>query len=215
MDDRLVVVIVNLPGSLKMFPSSVIRKLARSEEMFAETHNFVGLGAHVKGPIDIDAMSDAFDALLAGTPGSRRPPRARPRRPHQIVVDDLIHPGIEVVELDDPARRTSAAALRPERITGSSPVDHPPTDRAQPTLYIHHSLADGHHQFSLIEELFSWYTDLVAPGTTRSGHRAARAGPFEVVLAERRRTETAAVGTRAVDAGDVCLRPAAIPANGR
>ena len=33
--------------------------------------------------------------------------------------------------------------------------------QAQPTLYIHHSLADGHHQFSLIEELFSttrtWY----------------------------------------------------------
>ena len=37
-----------------MFPSSVIRKLARSEEMYAETHNFVGLGAHVKGPVDID-----------------------------------------------------------------------------------------------------------------------------------------------------------------
>ena len=31
-----------------MFASSVIRKLARSEEMFAETHNFVGLGAHLK-----------------------------------------------------------------------------------------------------------------------------------------------------------------------
>jgi hypothetical protein len=33
-----------------MFASMVIRKLARSEEMFAETHNFVGLGAHLKGP---------------------------------------------------------------------------------------------------------------------------------------------------------------------
>ena len=47
-----------------MFPSSGIRKLARSEEMFAETHNFVGLAAHAEGPLDTDALSDAFDALL-------------------------------------------------------------------------------------------------------------------------------------------------------
>ena len=86
-----------------MFPSSVIRKLTRSEEMYAETHCFVGLGAHVKGPIDIDALSAAFDALLEAHPvlGGRleRGPDGR----HQIVVDDLIHPGIDVVELDDPA----------------------------------------------------------------------------------------------------------------
>ena len=44
-----------------MFPSSVIRKLALSEEMLAETHNFVGLSAHLEGPIDLDALTDAFD----------------------------------------------------------------------------------------------------------------------------------------------------------
>ena len=48
-----------------MFPSSGIRKLARSEEMFAETQNFVGLAAHVRGTVDVDALSEAFDALLA------------------------------------------------------------------------------------------------------------------------------------------------------
>jgi len=46
----------------------VIRKLARSEEMFAETHNFVGLGAHLKGPVDVDALSAAVDALLEAHP---------------------------------------------------------------------------------------------------------------------------------------------------
>ena len=51
-----------------MFPSSAIRKLARSEEMFAETQNFLGLAAHVEGPLDIDAMSDAFDLLLQAHP---------------------------------------------------------------------------------------------------------------------------------------------------
>ena len=51
-----------------MFPSSGIRKLARSEEMFAETHNFIGLAAHVEGPMDADALSDAFDLLLQAHP---------------------------------------------------------------------------------------------------------------------------------------------------
>ena len=39
--------------------------------------------------------------------------------------------------------------------------------QAQLTLYIHHSLADGHHQFSLVEELSSYYTDLVCTGRMR------------------------------------------------
>ena len=68
-----------------MFPSSVIRKLARSEEMFAETHNFVGLGAHVKGPIDIDALSAAFDALLEAHPVLGGHLERGPDGRHQIV----------------------------------------------------------------------------------------------------------------------------------
>ena len=48
--------------------------------------------------------------------------------------------------------------------------------QAQPTLYVHHSLADGHHMFSLIEELLSYYTDLVVHREYPRGHRAARAG---------------------------------------
>jgi phenolphthiocerol/phthiocerol/phthiodiolone dimycocerosyl transferase len=44
-----------------MLASSVIRTLARSEEMFAETHNFVGLGAHLEGHVDIEALSTTFD----------------------------------------------------------------------------------------------------------------------------------------------------------
>ena len=51
-----------------MFPSSVIRKLANSEEMLAETENFVGLAADVKGPIDIDLLEQAYDALLETRP---------------------------------------------------------------------------------------------------------------------------------------------------
>jgi hypothetical protein len=76
-----------------MFPSSAIRKLARSEEMFADTHNFVGLGAHAAGPIDIDALAAAFDALLEAHPvlGGHLE-RGQDGR-FEIVVDDLLHPG--------------------------------------------------------------------------------------------------------------------------
>ena len=70
-----------------MFPSSVIRKLANSEEMLAETENFVGLAAHVKGPVDIEAMSAAYDALLESRPVlTARLERGSDGR-HQIVVE--------------------------------------------------------------------------------------------------------------------------------
>ena len=167
-----------------MFPSSVIRKLTRSEEMYAETHCFVGLGAHVKGPIDIDALSAAFDALLEAHPvlGGRleRGPDGR----HQIVVDDLIHPGIDVVELDDPAAESPPIHLD----QSESLVQLRLTIRggqAEPTLYVQHSLADGHHEFSLIEELFSTYTELVTTGSSRPVTVHPAPDPLEVVLADR------------------------------
>jgi hypothetical protein len=167
-----------------MFPSSVLRKLARSEEMFAETHNFVGLAADVEGAIDVDAMSDAFDALLQAYPALAGHLEQDTDGRYQIVVDDLVHPGIEVVELDDPA-----AEPPPLYFDQSSSLVHfrltIRDGHAEPTLYIHHSLADGHHQFSLIEELFSCYTDLVTTGKSRPLTMHPVPDPLEVVLADR------------------------------
>ncbi|CAA0107062.1 Phthiocerol/phthiodiolone dimycocerosyl transferase [Mycolicibacterium vanbaalenii] len=167
-----------------MFPSSGIRKLARSEEMFAETHNFVGLGAEVKGTVDADAMSEAFDALLQAHPVLGGHLEQSPDGRWEIVLDDLMHPGIEVVELagDAPApplifdQTASLVHLRLILRDG----------QAQPTLYIHHSLADGHHQFSLVEELFSTYTDLVTTGAAKPVTVHSAPDPLEVVLADRK-----------------------------
>ena len=103
-----------------MFPSSVIRKLANSEEMLAETHNFVGLGAHVKGPVDIDALSAAYDALLEARPVLTARLERGPDGRHQIVADDLLPAGIEVVELDDPAAAQRRGSALPDRGTGGS-----------------------------------------------------------------------------------------------
>ena len=54
------------------------------------------------------------------------------------------------------------------------------------TLYIHHSVADGHRQFSLVEELFSYYTDLVCTGRIRPVIVHPAPEPLETALAERR-----------------------------
>jgi hypothetical protein len=167
-----------------MFPTSVIRNLARSEEMFAETHNFVGLTAHMVGPVDIDAMSAAFDALLEAHPVLAGHLERLPDGRHQIVVDDLLHPGIDVVELDDPPAEPpqmhldQSASLVHLRLTIRD-------GQAEPTLYIHHCVADGHHQFSFIEELFSSYTDLVSTGSLGSVTVQPAPEPLEAILAER------------------------------
>lgn len=167
-----------------MFAASAIRKLARSEEMFAETHNFVGLAAHVEGPVDVDALADAFDALLEAHPVLNGHLEQAPDGRYEIVLDDLVHPGLEVVELDGPDAQApplifdQAVSLVHMRLTLRD-------GRAQPTLFIHHSLADGHHQFSLIEELFASYTELVNTGEMRAVPVHPAPDPLEVVLAER------------------------------
>lgn len=167
-----------------MFPSSAIRKLARSEEMFAETQNFVGLGAHLDGPIDIDALSEAFDLLLQSHPVLGGHLDKGPDGRYEIVLDDLLHPGIEVIELDGPDAKApdplfdQSALLVALRVIVRD-------GQAQPTFYIHHSLADGHHQFSLVEELFATYTDLVTTGTTKPITVHPAPEPMEKVLVDR------------------------------
>lgn len=160
---------------------SVIRRLARSEEMFAETHNFVALTAHVTGPVDVDAMSEAFDTLLQTHPVLAGHLERLPDGRHEIVVDDLMPPGMEV---DD-----SSSESAPVHLDQSAALAHLRLNirdgQAQPTFYIHHCLADGHHQFSFVEELFAWYTDLVCTGRIREVAVQPAPVPLESVLAER------------------------------
>lgn len=167
-----------------MFPSSVIRKLARSEEMFAETQNFVGLAADVSGPLDIDALSEAFDLLLQSHPVLGGHLERGTDGRYAIVLDDLEHEGIEVVELNGPDDRPpplifdQSATLIHLRVTIGD-------GKSRAAIYIHHSLADGHHQFSLLEEFFASYTDLVTTGKTRPPSVHPAPDPLEKVLADR------------------------------
>lgn len=167
-----------------MFASSVIRRLARSEEMFAETQNFVGLGAHMTGPIDVDALSDAFDALLETHPVLGGHIERGADGGFEIVTDDLLHPGIAVVEVDDMADDVPPIPFDQQEALVHLRLIVAPGE-TQPTLYVHHSLADGHHQFSLIEELFSNYTDLVTTGNMRPAGVVAAPDALETALAAR------------------------------
>jgi phenolphthiocerol/phthiocerol/phthiodiolone dimycocerosyl transferase len=167
-----------------VFPTFVIRKLARSEEMFAQIKNFVGLTAHMSGQVDIDAMSLAFDTLLQAHPVLAGHLERGPDARHQIVVDDLLHPGIWVDEGD--SRSYGTATMQLDQSVSLVNLRLTLTNgQAELTLYIHHSLADAHHQFGLLEELFSWYTDAMGTGSIAPVNAQPAPEPLEVVLEER------------------------------
>lgn len=164
-----------------MFGATPIRYLSRSEEIFATGRNFIGLTLYVTGTVDVAALTRAFDALLQTHPvlAGHLEPGGDGR--HQIVVDDYGHPGIWVEKPDQTALQRlpdQAVALVNVRLRQLP-------ERAEVTLYTHHALADAHHQFALVEELFGHYTDIVG------GHQVAgvQAVPvpqsLEEVLAQR------------------------------
>lgn len=165
-----------------MFPTSVIRRLAPSEEMFAQSQTFFGAAVRLSGAVDVDAMSTAFDTLLLAHPVLAGHLERGADDLHDIVVDDLLHPGIWVVGDGD---RTSAsmrldqtAALANLRLnlTGGQP---------ELTLYTHHSVTDGQHHIWLLWELFSWYTELLGTGDidTVDPHPAPQS--LEAILEQR------------------------------
>src|SRR6202012_2018488 len=122
-------------GDFEVFPGSVIRKLAGSEEVFAHNETFFALAVDMTGPVDIGAMSDAFDALLASHPiFAGRLERADDGR-HHIVADDLLPPGIWLA--GGPGSQTAIAGMQLDqnqslmnlRLKGDG-------DRSELTLYV-------------------------------------------------------------------------------
>lgn len=165
------------------FPTSVIRRLARSEEMFAQSQTYFGATVRLIGSVDTAAMAMAFDTLLDAHPILAGHLERRADGLHHIVADDLLHPGIWLLKGEDATptarmrldQRVSVTNLRLRLVDGS----------AELTLFTHHSLADAQHQFGLLSELFAWYTDLVTTGDTGPVIVAQTPEPIEAVLAER------------------------------
>jgi hypothetical protein len=147
-----------------VFASSVIRKLAPSEEWYAQSKTWSSITLCLSGPFDTDAMSVAFDALLQSHPVLAGHLETGSDGRHQIVVDDLLHPGIRTAgDFDRGSAETRGIRLDPNEsvlnlMVGSS------EGRTQLTLCAHHSLADGYHLAGLLLELFARYTDVVCTG---------------------------------------------------
>jgi phenolphthiocerol/phthiocerol/phthiodiolone dimycocerosyl transferase len=168
-----------------MFPASVIRKLAPSEEMFAQSQTFFGSTAQLNGPVDIDAMSVAFDTLLQAHPVLAGHLEQGPDGSHQIVVDDLVPSGISVVGGED-RPSSDTARMRLDQGTSLANLRLKINDgRAALTFCTHHSLTDGQHHLRLLWELFSWYTDAVCTGRVEPVIAEPAPEPLEVVLSER------------------------------
>ena len=152
--------------------------------MLAETHNFVGLAAHVTGPVDIDLLSEAYEALLEAHPILTGRLERLPDGRHQFVTDDLMPDGIEVIELDGPDALPPAPHFdQSESLVAMRVIIR--DGQVQPTLYVHHAVADGHHMYALIEEMLSFYTDLVTTGRISVLNVEPAPLSVEAVLADR------------------------------
>jgi phenolphthiocerol/phthiocerol/phthiodiolone dimycocerosyl transferase len=171
-----------------VFPTSVIRKLAPSEEWYAQSKTFGAIKLHLSGPFDTDAMSVAFDALLQSHPVLAGQLEKGSDGRHQIVTDDLLHPGIWIADGHQSATSgTSSIKLDPS-VSLVNLMVRPADGEAELSLYAHHSLADGYHLAGLLMELFSRYTDVVC--TSSVGPASAQPTPESLeALLERRGIE--------------------------
>nr|WP_232425686.1 acyltransferase [Mycobacterium sp. JS623] len=137
----------------------------------------------LSGQLDGEAMSAAFDALLDCHPVLAGHLEKDADGRHQIVADDFLHPGILVI--DDDSRNAPAISLNPAVALINLMVKHT-GGRSELTLYVHHSIADGHHAAGLLFELLSRYTDVVCGGgTTASISVQPAPESLETVLEQR------------------------------
>lgn len=169
-----------------MFPAAVIRKLARSEEMFAQSQTYFGATVLMTGPVDVDAMAAAFEALLQAHPVLAGHLERGPDGLHQIVADDYQHPGLWVTGGPGrPPAPTARMRLNQTVALVNLRLHHVDDEHSELTLYSHHCMVDGQHQFGLLSELFSRYTDLVTAGRIEPVVAQPAPRPLEALLEER------------------------------
>ncbi len=165
-----------------MFGSTPIRHLTPSEEFYARAENFIGITLTLHGPVDVGSMSEAFETLLRAHPAhAGHLDRPGPDGRHQLVVDGYEHQGMWLETVGD----TSAGRLPDQSEALLDLRLRWGEERSELTLYTHHALADAHHQFALLEQLFGWYTDLLTDAGV--GPVAVEPVPesLEAVLSER------------------------------
>lgn len=168
-----------------MFPGSVIRKLSRSEEVFAQYEVFTAVTVQLRGRVDADALSEAFDALVDAHPILASHLEQGSDGTWNLLADDMMHSGIWVRE---GAQEEGGSPHEIKLDQGECLFNLQLTlheDSSDLTIFFHHSIADGHHGAGLLDELFSRYTDVVTTGDPGQVSPQPAPAPLEVVLEQR------------------------------
>ena len=147
-----------------MFPGSVIRKLSHSEEVFAQYEVFTAITVQLRGLVDVDALSEAFDALVGAHPILASHIERSPDGSWHLIADDLLHSGVWVVDGNNGTPSGNAGIRLDQSVSLFNLRLTLGEGASELTMYFHHSIADGHHGAALLDELFSRYTDVVSTG---------------------------------------------------
>lgn len=168
-----------------MFPGSVIRKLSHSEEVFAQYEVFTSMTMQLHGVIDVDAFSEAFEALAEAHPVLASHLEPNPDGGWNLVADDYLHSGLIVVD----GTTESASTAAPIQLDQSLSLFNMKLTLGEPTseltAYLHHSMGDGHHGSGLLEELFTRYTAMVTGADPGPVIPEPAPAPLEVMLEQR------------------------------
>ncbi|MFR9770419.1 phthiocerol/phthiodiolone dimycocerosyl transferase family protein [Nocardia sp. SC052] len=140
-----------------MTAATVIRPLAPSEAIFANSEVLVGYSIRVAGRLDLAALSAAFEAVVRSRPilGAHLEPDGRGG--HLLLESHGATPELTVAA-GDPERLLTGARLDQRRALSSLCVVRD-GDTAGITLVTHHSVADAYHSLAVFGELWSCYTD--------------------------------------------------------
>jgi hypothetical protein len=168
-----------------VFPGSVIRKLSHSEEVFAQYEVFTVITVQLRGHVDVDALSEAFDALLEAHPILSSHLEPIPDGGWHLVADDMFHSGLVVVDTGSATPSGNAGIQLDQRVCLLNLRLTLGEGASELTIFLHHSIADGHHGAGLFDELFSRYTDVVETGDPGPIIPQPAPQPLEVVLEQR------------------------------
>ncbi|MFI6172915.1 hypothetical protein ACIBCN_39480 [Nocardia sp. NPDC051052] len=164
-----------------MTATHTIRPLAPTEAVYVGLGLFVGYSVHVRGHLGIVALSQAFAALRRAYPilGAYLVANAQ----GAVLVGSSAPPVIRVFDGEVASVRYDTDLDAARAVCELHVVRE--GDRANVTLLVHHSVADGHHSLALLAELWSLYTDFVAGKRVPSVERHAYPMSLEALYAER------------------------------
>ncbi|MGK8520227.1 phthiocerol/phthiodiolone dimycocerosyl transferase family protein [Nocardia asteroides] len=141
-----------------MTATTVIRPLAPSEAIFANSEVLVGYSIRIAGRLDLPALSAAFETVVRSRPilAARLEPDGHGG--HLLLEATGAAPEMTVAE-GDPERLLTGARLDQRKAVASLCVVRAGVT-AGVTLVTHHSVADAYHSLAVFAELWSCYTDL-------------------------------------------------------